>query len=168
MSIDVLARRLASVLAEKQLRLVLAESCTAGLVAATLGQIPGISDYLCGSAVVYRESTKRDWLEVPARAIEQHTAVSEPVAQAMARGALRITPEADVSAAVTGHLGPKAPAQFDGLVIIAVAARSEGDVRIVGTWSHRLSSAARRQRQEAAAELLLEHLTQALTEVGPV
>lgn len=105
-------------------QIVFAESCTAGLIAATLGRIPGISDYLCGAAVVYQIPTKTAWLGIPLALIEAHDAVSEDVAFAMASGALKTTPHADVAAAVTGHLGPAAePPELDGVVWMACADR---------------------------------------------
>ncbi|HEX6987400.1 MAG TPA: CinA family protein, partial [Planctomycetaceae bacterium] len=79
-------------------QLVLAESCTAGLVAAALGGVPGISRHLCGSAVVYQERTKAAWLDVPESLLAERGAVSAEVAAAMAAGALDRTPHADVAA----------------------------------------------------------------------
>lgn len=108
-------------------RLVLAESCTGGLVAASLVGIAGISEWLTGSAVVYRDDTKHRWLDVSEKDLANPaiTAVSEVVARQMAEGVLRKTPEADWSVATTGHLGPGAPASIDGLVFIAAARREE-------------------------------------------
>ncbi|MCA9159342.1 MAG: CinA family protein, partial [Planctomycetales bacterium] len=60
-----LAISLRDLLASEQCRLVLVESCTAGRVAATLGELPGISQWLCGSLVVYRNASKSAWLGVP-------------------------------------------------------------------------------------------------------
>lgn len=121
------AERIAQLLQQKRLRVVFAESCTAGLVAATLSRPPGASEYLCGSAVVYREATKTAWLEVLAAdlADPQITAVSPDVAQAMAVGVLRKTPEATVSASITGYLGPDSAPGMDGVAFIAVAARGD-------------------------------------------
>lgn len=131
------ARDLAEQLARARVRLVLAESCTAGLVAALLGEIPGISEWWCGSAVVYREATKTAWLGVAPRDLAKFTAVSAEVARGMACGALERTPEADVAVAVTGHLGPASPAGQDGLVFVGSA------VRRTGSASKSRTSAAR-------------------------
>ena len=57
------AGRLASLLKVLDVRVAFAESCTAGLVAASLARTPGISQWLCGSAVVYRDATKAAWLD---------------------------------------------------------------------------------------------------------
>jgi PncC family amidohydrolase len=158
MSIESQVDALAKVLAEKRLKVIFAESCTAGLVSASLARVPGISDYLCGSAVVYRESTKLAWLSVSPSDLERFTAVSEPVASQMALGALDKTPEADVAAAVTGHLGPNAPEGFDGVVFVAVAQRQGDCCRILGVWRHLLQNHTRRQRQREATELVLHRL----------
>lgn len=156
------AATLAACLSQRQVRIVLAESCTAGLAAATLAQTPGISRWLCGSAVVYREQTKIDWLDVSAADLEQHTAVSEPVARAMAAGVLSRTAEAAWSAAVTGHLGPDVPEGLDGIIYLGVARRDGGKVHDVGVWRHQLGSRGRQARQEEAAALLLERLAKAI------
>ena len=103
------AKTLASVLKSRDLRIVFAESCTGGLVSAALTRVPGISDYHCGSAVVYRIDTKTRWLNVPSELLVKPGPVSNVVARHMAEGVLRHTPEADVAASITGHLGPNAP-----------------------------------------------------------
>lgn len=107
-------------------RIVFAESCTAGLVSATLSRFPGVSAWHCGSAVTYRNASKHQWLGVPLELLEPPGPgpVSEPVAIAMALGVLARTPEAEVSASVTGHLGPGAEVGLDGVVWIAVAHRT--------------------------------------------
>lgn len=156
------ARTLAQLILEKQIRVVFAESCTAGLVSASLAMNPGISAYHCGSAVTYRETTKQAWLDVSARDLEKFTAVSEPVARQMALGVLKITPEADWSAAVTGHLGPSAPPGFDGLVFVALAERTAAGPVDHAPQRHLLKTAERVQRQEEAAALVLKTLWQAL------
>src|SRR6056297_1528483 len=109
-------------------RLVLAESCTGGLVAASLAAVPGVSQWFCGSAVTYREATKQAWLGIDPETIRAETAVSETVTRAMAHAALRRTAEADFAAAVTGHLGPDAPESLDGVLFVAFARRSAAGI----------------------------------------
>jgi len=106
-------------------RLVLAESCTAGLVAAELGQIPGISEFLCGSMVVYRSLTKAAWLGISHDLLFDPDIgpVSAQVTMALAEAVLTQTPEATISAAITGHLGPGAPPSQDGQLFFAVVRR---------------------------------------------
>lgn len=121
------AKALAVVLAESQTRIVFAESCTGGLVGNALTGIAGISEYHCGSAVVYRVETKAEWLGVGRDILEKPGPVSKAVAEAMAVGVLNKTPEADVAVSVTGHLGPRAPRRQDGLIYVGCARRDSGD-----------------------------------------
>ncbi|MCV7006968.1 competence/damage-inducible protein A [Mycobacterium gordonae] len=86
-------------------RIATAESCTAGLLAARLTDRPGSSDYVTGGVVSYSNEAKVDLLGVDAALIEQHGAVSEPVAEAMAAGALTKF-DADTAVAITGIAGP--------------------------------------------------------------
>jgi nicotinamide-nucleotide amidase len=89
----------------RDLTLATAESCTGGLVAARLTDVPGASDVFLGGVVAYSDRVKRDELGVPAELLEDHGAVSAEVAAAMAHGA-RARLEADVAVAVTGVAGP--------------------------------------------------------------
>jgi nicotinamide-nucleotide amidase len=83
----------------------LAESCTGGLVAARLTEVPGSSTYVRGGVIAYSNDVKIAALGVPAAMIAEHGAVSEPVALAMADGVCRAV-GADVGVAVTGIAGP--------------------------------------------------------------
>ena len=82
-----------------------AESCTAGLVAARLAEVPGVSEVLLGGVIAYADEVKRDLLGVPAETLAAHGAVSAETAAAMAAGARRAA-GADVGVAVTGIAGP--------------------------------------------------------------
>ncbi|MGD1257362.1 competence/damage-inducible protein A [Mycobacterium seoulense] len=86
-------------------RIATAESCTAGLLAARLTDRPGSSDYVAGGVVAYSNDAKAELLGVDPALIEAHGAVSEPVAEAMAAGALRRF-GADTAVAITGIAGP--------------------------------------------------------------
>lgn len=136
-------------LKQLRLRIVFAESCTSGQLAATLGAVEGISDRLCGSAVSYRDSAKIDWLDVSDADISAFTAVSAPVAEEMARGVLQRTAEAHVAVATTGHLGPDAPPELDGVVFISVAQRSKEGIH-VDVSRVQLESSSRGERQDEA------------------
>ena len=103
--IQTLARQVIETAAARGLVLVTAESCTGGLVAAALTAIAGSSAVLERGFVTYSNASKADLLAVPADLIEAHGAVSEPVARAMARGALAGS-GADLSVSVTGVAGP--------------------------------------------------------------
>ncbi len=162
MSLQDDVQRVARLLRDRDLRVVFAESCTAGLVSASLAGVPGISAWLCGSAVTYREAEKQDWLGVSADDLRKFTAVSEPVARQMAVGVLSRTAEAQYAASITGHLGPDAPPGFDGVVFIGVARRLGDTVEAVGVWRRELKTAARLDRQQEAAGLVLQTLENAL------
>ena len=86
-------------------RIATAESCTAGLVAARLTDLPGSSAYVAGGVVAYANEAKTRMLDVDSALIEANGAVSEPVAEAMAEGALRRF-GADTAVATTGIAGP--------------------------------------------------------------
>jgi nicotinamide-nucleotide amidase len=106
------------------LTLATAESCTGGLIAATLTAIPGCSDVVAGGFVTYSNALKSTALGVPAALIASEGAVSEPVALAMAQGVLART-EADLAVAVTGIAGPGGggPTRPVGLVWLAAVRR---------------------------------------------
>ncbi|HYP56225.1 MAG TPA: competence/damage-inducible protein A [Solirubrobacterales bacterium] len=86
-------------------RLALAESCSGGLLAARITDLPGASTYFAGGVVAYSNGAKADLLGVDSELIERHGAVSTEVAEAMSRGALERF-EADVAVAITGIAGP--------------------------------------------------------------
>ncbi len=96
---DLVARLLAA------RRIATAESCTGGLLAARLTDRPGSSAYVGGGLVAYANEAKTELLGVDATLIQVHGAVSEPVAEAMAAGALRRF-DADTAVAITGIAGP--------------------------------------------------------------
>lgn len=149
------AATLAQQLTAADQKLVLAESCTCGLVAAALGSIPGISAHLCGSAVVYRETTKIAWLGISPPQLARETAVSPGITAALAEQVLRRTPESDWGVAVTGHLGPAAPAALDGQVHVAIARRQADQIAVIGSHTSHLTARERSARQFEAAEAVL-------------
>lgn len=115
---------LVRLLLKKRLTVAVAESCTAGLVAARLSDRPGSSDALLGGVVAYSNEVKAKVLGVPRRLLRLHGAVSGPVAEAMAKGARKLT-GADCAVAVTGIAGPGGGTKRKpvGLVWFAVADR---------------------------------------------
>ena len=86
-------------------RLATAESCTGGLIAASCTELSGSSDWFERGFVTYSNEAKTEMLGVDAALIAAHGAVSEPVARAMAEGALARS-RADIAVAVTGIAGP--------------------------------------------------------------
>lgn len=107
------------------LKIATAESCTGGLIAAVLTQIAGSSDVVERGFITYSNEAKADMLGVPVNVISEHGAVSEPVAGAMARGAV-IRSRADIAVAVTGIAGPGGGSieKPVGLVHVAAASKS--------------------------------------------
>ena len=119
------ARTLLELFRQKRLRLATAESCTGGLVAALLTEIPGSSDVFDRGFVTYSNASKAAMLGVPPATLEIFGAVSHETAEAMARGALAQS-EADLAVSITGIAGPGGGTQGKpvGLVHFAAAARS--------------------------------------------
>ncbi|MFA5517043.1 MAG: CinA family nicotinamide mononucleotide deamidase-related protein [Desulfuromonadales bacterium] len=102
---ETLAGNVANLLTGAGLTLALAESCTGGLIAAQLTDIPGASAFLERGAVTYANSAKTAWLGVSTAILEGEGAVSEACARAMARG-IRQAAGSDLGLAVTGIAGP--------------------------------------------------------------
>ena len=111
------------------LKIATAESCTGGLVAGLLTEIPGSSAVVERGFVVYSNEAKQDLLDVPADTLETHGAVSEAVARAMAEGALEAS-RADLAVSVTGVAGLDGgtAAKPIGLVWFACARRGAATV----------------------------------------
>ncbi len=120
---DTLAQTVARLLTAHGLSLSLAESCTGGLVAAWLTEIPGASAFLERGAVTYSNQAKNDWLGVSKRILHEQGAVSEACARAMATG-LRQSTRTDITVAVTGIAGPDGGTDEKpvGTVFIALSA----------------------------------------------
>lgn len=118
------AAALVAALARAGVTVATAESCTGGLVAACLTEIPGASAVLERGFVVYSNRAKEELLGVPAALLAAHGAVSAEVARAMADGALAHS-AADRAVAITGIAGPDGgtPTKPVGLVFLALSAR---------------------------------------------
>ena len=105
LSLEPLVLRLADALRQRGWRMASAESCTGGLIAAACTTVAGSSDWFERGFVTYSNEAKAGMLGVPPALIAAHGAVSEPVALAMARGALAHAP-VQLAVAVTGIAGP--------------------------------------------------------------
>jgi nicotinamide-nucleotide amidase len=118
------ARAVLDLCRAKKLTVATAESCTGGLVAATLTEIPGSSNVVERGFVTYSNAAKTAMLGVPADVIARFGAVSRETAEAMAQGALAHSP-ADLAVSITGIAGPGggSPGKPVGLVHFAAAAR---------------------------------------------
>lgn len=111
---------------ERGLTIATAESCTGGLVAGCLTAIAGSSDVVDRGFVTYTNDAKMEMLGVPRRLLDIHGAVSEPVARAMAEGAVARA-LADIAVAITGIAGPGGATESKpvGLVHFAAARRDK-------------------------------------------
>ncbi|MFC6755959.1 MULTISPECIES: CinA family protein [Haloarcula] len=119
---DPIEQRVGAALHERDETLALAESCTGGLVGSLVTDVSGSSTYFDRSLVTYSYGAKQDLLAVSREALDDHGAVSEPVAAEMARG-VRDTAGTDWGVATTGVAGPTggSPETPVGTVFIAVA-----------------------------------------------
>ena len=152
-----LARRLGEVCAPGSLTVATAESCTGGLVAHAITEIPGSSAWFVGGVVSYSNGLKERLLGVPSEVLAAHGAVSAQVAVAMATGA-RERLAATAAVAVTGIAGPDGgtPDKPVGLTYVAVADEAGADVRRYLWTGDR--SANKEASAVAALELLIERL----------
>ena len=150
-----LAERLQAICLGRELTVAVAESCTGGLVADAITDIPGSSGYFLGGVVSYADTAKVALLGVPTEVLAAHGAVSAQVGRAMAEGA-RERFSADLAAAVTGVAGPDggSDAKPVGLTYVAVAAAQGVDVRRF-VWNGDRSA-----NKEASAAAVLEILVE--------
>jgi nicotinamide-nucleotide amidase len=118
-------------LKERELTIAAAESCTGGLLMSRLVSVPGSSAYVDRGFICYTNDAKVDLVGVPAATLEQHGAVSEAVARAMAEGA-RARAKTGVGVGITGIAGPDGgtPQKPVGTVAIAVATASRTNARV--------------------------------------
>jgi nicotinamide-nucleotide amidase len=153
-----LAGRALAACAGARLTLATGESCTGGLVAHLLTEVPGSSVVVRGAIVAYADDVKRDVLGVPADMLATHGAVSAQVALAMAAGVRRRL-GSDVGVSVTGIAGPDGgtPEKPVGLVYIAIVAPDGTQVERHHWPGDR--SANKRDSAQAALELVLRHAT---------
>ncbi|MGE0044328.1 MAG: CinA family protein [Hyphomonadaceae bacterium] len=137
---------------ERKLRIVTAESCTGGLVAALLTEIPGSSKVVERGFVTYSNRAKEEMLGVPGDLIADMGAVSEPVARAMAEGALRES-RAHISVAITGVAGPDGGTAMKPVGLVHVAAAREN--RSILHEACRFGNIGRREVRLASVEKAL-------------
>ncbi|MEW5991704.1 MAG: CinA family protein [Chloroflexota bacterium] len=150
-----LAQRLQGICLGRGLTVAVAESCTGGLVAAAITDVPGSSGYFLGGVVSYSNSAKTALLDVPESMLEAHGAVSAQVGRQMAVGARRRFGAA-LAASVTGVAGPEGgmPGKPVGLTYVGVSDARGDDVRRFAWTGDRTIN--RHESARAALELLLE------------
>jgi nicotinamide-nucleotide amidase len=142
---------------DQELMLATAESCTGGLLAALLTDVPGCSHAFERGFVVYTRQAKAQMLDIDLAKIERLGAVSKEIAIDMAHGALRRS-EADVALSITGFAGPGKPDEEEGMVHFACARR---DGPTVHRCEH-FGAIGRQGVRIASLETALEMLEQAL------
>lgn len=156
--IAALAQQVITEATAKGLMVATAESCTGGLVAGALTAIAGSSVVVDRGFVTYSNEAKSDLVAVPADLIEAHGAVSEPVARAMAQGAVARS-RAQVSVAVTGIAGPGGGSEEKpvGLVHFA-AAGPAGLIHVERRFGDVGREAVRLESARVALNLLLDRI----------
>ena len=150
-----LAEQLQGICLGRGLSVALAESCTGGLIAATLTSVAGSSGYFLGGVVSYANAAKEAFLDVPAATLAAHGAVSAQVARAMAVGA-RARFGADLAVGITGIAGPDGGSVEKpiGLTYLGLADEAGSDVRRFTFDGDR--AANREAGTRAALEWLIE------------
>lgn len=153
-----LASKVIEALAGKTL--ATAESCTGGMIGQALTGVSGASAVYMGGIISYTNAVKQTVLGVDAKLLEEHGAVSAPVAQAMASGARKVL-KADMAVSVTGLAGPGGDEYGNpvGTVFIGFACENKSEVKEFHFAGDR--EAVRRQAAEAVLKLILankEHL----------
>ena len=152
-----LINKISKILKKQKLSIATAESCTGGLVAHTLTNISGSSDYFDRGVVSYSNKSKMELLDVPKDLLKKHGAVSKEVAEAMAKG-IRIKSDVDIGISTTGIAGPTGGTEEKpvGLVYIAVSTKDDTKVEKFLFTGNRLQN--KENTCEAALEILLETL----------
>ncbi len=141
----------------RHLTISTAESCTGGLLAAALTDIPGSSAVVDRGFVTYTNESKQQMIGVPAPTIEKYGAVSRETAEAMAKGTLAHTP-ADLAVSITGIAGPSGatPGKPVGLVHFAAASRGGRMIHHEGKFGDIGRSEVRRKSVLQAMAMLTE------------
>lgn len=152
----------ARLLKEKGYHIVFAESCTAGLAASRLVNVPSASSVIDVSFITYANEAKTRLLGVKEESIERFGVVSEEVAREMALGAAAAG-DAEVGAAVSGIAGPTGgtPEKPVGTVAFAIAINGKAD-----SWTAHFGDIGRNAVRNASAEYLYMRLVKALREEG--
>lgn len=152
-----LEQAVGELLKERKMTVTTAESCTGGLIAKRLTDIPGSSAYVGQGFITYSNQAKAELLGVSEALLLQHGAVSEPVVAAMAEGALKRA-RADVAVAVSGIAGPDGgtPEKPVGTVCFGLAAAAGTWTRTIQLWGSRTD--IRDRSATAALAMIRRHL----------
>ncbi|WP_332653232.1 CinA family protein [Brevundimonas sp.] len=156
--IEALARKVVEAAAARSLMIATAESCTGGLVSAALTAVAGSSAVVERGFVTYSNAAKSELLGVPVALIERQGAVSEPVARAMAAGALARS-SAQISVAVTGIAGPGGGSADKPVGLVHFAAAGPGGlIHVVRRFGDIGREAVRLDSVRVALDLLLDRI----------
>jgi nicotinamide-nucleotide amidase len=145
--------------AARGIKIVTAESCTGGLVAGLLTEIAGSSAVVERGFVVYSNNAKQEMLGVPGDMIADYGAVSEPVARALAEGAL-IESRANLSIAITGVAGPGGGTGLKPIGLVHFASAREN--RAIRHEEHRFGDIGRAEIRLEAIRISLRMLQEGL------
>jgi nicotinamide-nucleotide amidase len=160
-AVDELAKFVLREASDRRLKLATAESCTGGLLASLLTDIPGLSHTFERGFVTYTDEAKHQMLGVSIEILQTDTAVSERSACAMAEGALAHS-SADLAAAVTGYTeGPPDDPSLAGLVHFAVARRNRPTRRLCKRFGDVGRAEVRIRALETALGMLRDQMIQA-------
>ena len=152
-------KQIIDILTETKKTIVTAESCTGGLIAAALTDVPGSSAAVYGGYITYANTAKSRMIHVQARLIRDYGAVSNQVARAMADGA-RNTAHADFAVAVTGIAGPDGGNDRKPVGLVYVAVSSELATVVI---EHKFGNLGRDEIRKASVNAALDLVLQVLT-----
>ena len=154
-----LLNKVSDILKKHHLMIATAESCTGGLIAHSLTNIPGSSEYFDRGVISYSNTAKKELIGVPENILQQYGAVSEQTAQAMAQG-IRTSTHVNIGLATTGIAGPTGGTKDKPIGLVYIAVATEQKVRV----KRFVFSGDRLQNKEdtctAALSLLLETIEQ--------
>ena len=154
------ARDLIETLRSKGMTMSAAESCTGGMLGASITSVPGASEVFLGSAVVYSNNAKMSILRVSGKTLEEHGAVSQETAREMAAGAARAY-GSDIAVSITGIAGPggATPTKPVGTVCFAV---SDGNRTVAQTCRFDGDRESVRKQSVKEAMVLLKQFSEGI------
>lgn len=157
-ALDAEVERLLQAACRRELKLVTAESCTGGLLASLLTDVTGCSHAFERGFVTYTNTAKHELLGVAATLLDDPGPVSEPVARAMAEGALAHS-DGDIALSITGFAGPGGPQDTPGLVHFASAVRGGPTLHRRRQFEEQDRAGVRLRAIETALDMLRERLS---------
>jgi nicotinamide-nucleotide amidase len=154
---DSMEKVVGRLLAEQGRTIAVAESCTGGLIAERITDVPGSSGYFLGGVVAYANSAKQDLLGVPADVLETHGAVSDATVRAMAEGVRRRF-GADIGVATTGISGPDGGSDEKPVGLVHLALARDGETHA----EHFVFPLDRTRHRQLTAQVALDWVRRSL------